>query len=125
MTHLSPLGHHELPEPLAVQASRVHPAHLQPAAQVAQMNHVPSVVTGAYPCLFNRSLYASANGPNGPVASMVTTLPAGIPIPPPSRDRKEKDGPSAPGYADNSQSLTANEQVLRAKVGIIRRSAYR
>ena len=92
MTHLSPLGHHELPEPLAVQASRVHPAHLQPAAQVAQMNHVPSVVTGAYPCLFNRSLYASANGPNGPVASMVTTLPAGIPIPPPLVTGKKRMG---------------------------------
>jgi len=82
-----------------------------------------AMVTGAYPRPFNRSLYALANGPSGPVARAAATLPVGLPIPPPSRDRKQKDGPSAPDYADNPEPLTPTEQALHAKVGIIRRSA--
>ena len=57
----------------------------------------------------------AANGPSGPVARTAATLPVGIPITPPSPDRKEKDAPSAPGYADNSQLLTATERALYAK----------
>jgi hypothetical protein len=94
-----------------------------PAVHLAQMNRVLGrgdrrITTPGQPLL-----KASANGPSGPATRTLTTLPVGLPIPPPSDDRKDKDATSTPRYADNSRPLTAAEQPIRTEVGIIRKSA--